>query len=131
MDVLDEDLLEDGEESLLEGRDGGAVGAAHDADRQRQRFEQVVVEVRPVGVARHQLQLRRQAGQRLAQVRHHGVLQRRERAHDGLHHVLVLLRAGPAHRIEQVLQQRLFQTCPSGNRDVKLALSDHAETHFD
>lgn len=50
LDIVLEDLCEDGEERILEAADSGGVGLAGDADRQAEGLEQVVVKVRLAGI---------------------------------------------------------------------------------
>lgn len=50
LNVVLEDLGEDGEEGLLEAADCGRVGFAGDPHGQAQRLEQVVIEMRLAGV---------------------------------------------------------------------------------
>lgn len=50
MDIVLEDLGEDGEERVLEATDSGGVGLAGDAYRQAEGLKQVVVEVRLAGI---------------------------------------------------------------------------------
>lgn len=50
MDIVLEDLREDGEERVLEAADSGRVGLAGDAYRQAEGLKQVVVEVRFAGI---------------------------------------------------------------------------------
>lgn len=50
LDVVLEDLREDGEERVLEAAHGGRVGLTGDADRQTEGLKQVVVKVRLAGV---------------------------------------------------------------------------------
>lgn len=50
MDVVLEDLREDGEERVLEAADSRRVGLAGDAYGQAEGLEQVVVEVRLAGI---------------------------------------------------------------------------------
>lgn len=50
MDIVLEDLREDGEERILEAADSDGVGLAGDAYRQAEGLKQVVVEVRLAGI---------------------------------------------------------------------------------
>ena len=74
LDVLLQDFLEHGEESLFKGGNSSSIGLADDPNGQRPSFEKVVVEVRFAWVASYQRQFRCQTGQRLCQIRHHGFL---------------------------------------------------------